>query len=170
MTTHRVLVLGPCGAGKSTFAVKLGATTGLPVIHLDKEFWQPGWVMPPAETWRERVRELVAGDRWIIEGTYAGTLPLRLPRADTVFYLDYPRPLFMANILRRVFTHYGTVRPDLAADCPEHLDWEFLRYAWNFNRDVRPGLFAALAGHEGVHVLKKPSLAFSASEIKKRGF
>ena len=47
---ERILVLGPCGAGKSTPAVKLGAKLGLPVIHLDKEYWRPGWVEPdPAE-------------------------------------------------------------------------------------------------------------------------
>lgn len=32
---RRVLVIGSGGAGKTTFAKRLGAATGLPVVHLD---------------------------------------------------------------------------------------------------------------------------------------
>jgi broad-specificity NMP kinase len=43
---QRVVILGRGGAGKSTFAKKLGATTGLPVVELDKHLskafcWEP---------------------------------------------------------------------------------------------------------------------------------
>jgi adenylate kinase family enzyme len=41
---QRVLVLGSSGSGKSTFARKLGEITGLPVVHIDQLFWEPGWV------------------------------------------------------------------------------------------------------------------------------
>jgi len=43
---ERVMIIGCAGAGKSTLARKLGAITGLPVIHLDREHWRPGWVEP----------------------------------------------------------------------------------------------------------------------------
>jgi hypothetical protein len=89
---RRVLVIGICGAGKSTFSRTLARKTGLPLIHLDKEYWKPGWTKTPRDLWRARVGELVAGDRWIIDGNYAGSLDLRLPRADTVVRFDYPRP------------------------------------------------------------------------------
>lgn len=42
MRMRRVLVIGASGAGKSTFAARMGQRTGLPVIHLDREYWQPG--------------------------------------------------------------------------------------------------------------------------------
>jgi len=32
----RVMILGCCGAGKSTFSKKLGSLTNLEVIHLDQ--------------------------------------------------------------------------------------------------------------------------------------
>jgi hypothetical protein len=35
----RVVVLGRGGAGKSSFARRLGSTTGIPVVELDKHFW-----------------------------------------------------------------------------------------------------------------------------------
>jgi adenylate kinase family enzyme len=41
---RRVIVTGLAGSGKSTFSLALAVKTGLPVIHLDLHFWQPGWV------------------------------------------------------------------------------------------------------------------------------
>lgn len=88
---ERVAIIGPGGAGKSTLARQLGAITGVPVIHLDREHWKPGWVETPAAEWEERVRELAAAERWIIDGNYGGTLDVRLDRADTVVFLDFGR-------------------------------------------------------------------------------
>src|SRR5437879_1477660 len=42
MTVQRVVILGRGGAGKSTAARRLGELVGLPIIELDKHFWQPG--------------------------------------------------------------------------------------------------------------------------------
>ena len=81
---RRVLVDGMMGSGKSTFARTLGATTGLPVIHLDLHYWRPGWVRPTDDDWREQQRSLLSGDAWIVDGNYNETLPLRLERAETV--------------------------------------------------------------------------------------
>lgn len=40
----RILILGCCGAGKSIFARALSETTGIDLIHLDREYWKPEWV------------------------------------------------------------------------------------------------------------------------------
>lgn len=87
---RRVVVTGLAGSGKSTFALALGARTGLPVIHLDLSFWKPGWVAPSETEWREKQRGVLAGDAWIADGNYHETLDLRLDRADTVVVLDMP--------------------------------------------------------------------------------
>jgi adenylate kinase family enzyme len=130
---RRVVVIGISGAGKSTFARALAGKTGLPLFHLDKEYWHPGW------------RETPRAERWIMEGNYAGTLDLRLPRADTVFWFDYPALKCLARVLRRLASSCGTVRVDMGRGCPERLDWEFLRYVWRFNKVERPKTLTALA-------------------------
>jgi hypothetical protein len=38
----RLLVVGSAGAGKSTLAVEVARRLDLPLIHLDRHFWQPG--------------------------------------------------------------------------------------------------------------------------------
>ena len=82
------MVTGIAGAGKSTFSRSLSAKTGLPVIHLDLWFWQPGWVEPSEADWREKQRDLITSDEWILDGNYHATLDLRLERADTAVFLD----------------------------------------------------------------------------------
>jgi adenylate kinase family enzyme len=144
---HRALVIGISGAGKSTFSRQLAERTGLPLIHLDKEFWQPGWKITPAPEWRRKVEVLAAREAWIMDGNYGGSLDLRLPRADTVIWFDYPRLRCLRRIAWRIATSYGTVRPDLAPGCPEQIDWEFLRYVWNFHTKSRPSIVAALRKH-----------------------
>ena len=144
---RRVLVIGISGAGKSTFARALAARTALPLIHLDREFWRPGWRITPRDLWRAKVAELVAKDAWIMDGSYDASLDLRLPRADTVVWFDYPAYVCLLRAVRRVVTTYGRVRPDLAEGCPERFDWEFLRYIWEFNAKQRPKIVAALGTH-----------------------
>jgi adenylate kinase family enzyme len=146
---QRVLVIGISGAGKSTFTRALGARTGLPAIHLDTEFWRPGWKVTPREEWRAKVAALVARESWIMDGSYGASLDLRLPRADTLFWFDYPRVTCLRRAIRRVLTTYGRVRDDLAPGCPEKFDLEFLRYIWDFNAKSRPQIVTRLAEHGG---------------------
>lgn len=134
----RLLVVGCCGSGKSTFSRALGERTGLPVVHLDQHYWRPGWVETPDDEWPEVVEGLIAEDRWIIDGNFGGTLPARLERADTVVHLDLPRSVCMRSVILRVIKGYGRTRPDLAPDCPERFDAEFIAYVWNFHRTQRP--------------------------------
>lgn len=148
---RRVLVIGIPGAGKSTFARALARQTDLPLIHLDKEFWQPGWNVTLRAEWRAKVADFVMRDAWIMDGNYSSSLDLRLPRADSVFWFDYPTLVCVWRVVRRVYAGYGTARPDLAEGCPERLDLPFLRYVWTFNSRGRTRIMAALDGY-GRHV------------------
>lgn len=146
---RRVLVVGSPGAGKSVFATRLAAALGLPLVHLDREFHLPGWVEPERERWVERVRELIAGEEWVIDGNYGSTLELRLSRADTAVFLDLPTATCLAGVLRRVARWRGRTRPDMADGCPEQLDREFLRYTLHFRRDTRPRVVERLSRFGG---------------------
>jgi adenylate kinase family enzyme len=148
---QRVLILGCSGAGKSTLSCRLARLTGLPRIEMDREFWRPGWVQTPREEWEPKLAALCEHPAWIMDGNYSHTLHLRLPRADTAIYLDYPRQLCLWRVFGRIAGDYGRVRNGMAEGCPERLDLEFLHYIWNFNDRSRPKILAALATH-GSHV------------------
>ena len=64
-------------------------------------FHQPGWTELPAEEFRSRVGEFVAGDRWVVDGNYSVVRDLIWRRADTVVWLDLHRRVVMRRIIGR---------------------------------------------------------------------
>lgn len=149
---ERVAVVGPGGAGKSTFAKELGQRTGLPVVHLDHHFWKPGWVESSSDDWQSRQEELFAGDRWIADGNYGGTFDARFARADVVIVVARPRLACVTGAIRRSARNYG--RAMQAEGCPERFDIAFYCWIWNYERDSRPRLKAALARHGHLEVIE----------------
>src|SRR6185503_1778037 len=98
---QRVAVIGSGGAGKSVFSRELAERSGLPVIHLDREFWRPNWEPTPENEWADRVRSLAEAERWVMDGNYSHTMEIRFARADTVVFLDLPRLLCIWSVVWR---------------------------------------------------------------------
>jgi adenylate kinase family enzyme len=157
---RKILLIGAGGSGKSVLATRIAARTGLPLFHLDALFWKPGWVETPREEWRRVVEELVQRDAWIMDGNYGGTLDLRLAACDTVLFLDFPPLVCLWRILKRRVQFHNKSRPDAGCDCPERLNWEFLRWIWTYRRKRRPKILeklsAAAAQGKQVIVLRVP--------------
>src|SRR5262245_5304365 len=157
---QRILVIGSSGTGKSTLARQMGPKLGLPVIHLDREYWQPGWVATEPAAWAARVERLVARDAWVMDGNYSATFSIRVPRADAIVWLDLPRRIFFRRAVWRIVRSYGRVRPDLAPGCPEKVDLEFLfKWVWTYPARSRPrtlSLIENLRGRMPVIVLRTP--------------
>lgn len=157
---QKVMILGCCGAGKSTLARQLAALLQLPLVHLDAYYWQSGWVESERAVWERQVVALLEQTAWVMDGNYGSTLDLRLPHADTVILLDFPNWLCLWRVCKRWVQYRGKTRPDMAAHCPERLDWQFLRYVWEFPRKKRPKLLqklAALPESQQVIVLRSPA-------------
>ncbi|GGR08356.1 DNA topology modulation protein FlaR [Deinococcus ruber] len=146
---QRILVIGSPGAGKSTFSQQLAARTGLPLTHLDDEYWLPGWVRPAGDVWEARIRDLIAAERWILDGNYTSTVLLRARRAETVIVLAYPRLLCLFRAVRRALFN---LRPDAKALGREPLDMEFLRFIWKFP-EVQRRQLAELKSVVGLNVV-----------------
>ena len=154
---RRVLVLGCPGTGKSTLARSLGEALSLPVVHLDKLWWKSGWINRTEGEFDALLDAVLLGEEWVIDGNYLRTLPRRLERCDAVVLLDYPRRVCLLRALRRILTWRGRTRPDMAADCPERLDGEFVRWIWEFHRTQRPQVLELLDGWTGEkHVFRSP--------------
>lgn len=141
----RVAVLGRGGAGKSILAQNLSAALHSPVVELDSIFWQPGLRPRPEREWTEIQRELVEGDRWIIDGDlgpYDSGLELRLRAADTVVVLDFPLWRCVWQALRR-----------------SRETREFWIWVHRYRRDSLPTITDAIATHAphaNVYILRNP--------------
>jgi adenylate kinase family enzyme len=129
---QRVVILGRGASGKSTLARSLGARTGLPVIELDKVFWQPGLVATPHDAWAALQEKLAADDRWIMDGDLGpfDVVEVRLRRADTVIFLDFSLFRCATRAMRR---------------SPERFD--FWRWLLTYRRRSRPLLLEAISRH-----------------------
>ena len=144
---RKVLVIGPGGAGKSTFARQLGEALDIEVSHLDLAYWRSGWSKPSEEEWLQTVTQLVGGDSWILDGNFGGTLELRLKHCDTIVFLDMSRLLCLWRVVKRRLVYRNRSRPDMTEGCNEKLDLDFILWVWNYSRRSRPKVVRLLREH-----------------------
>ena len=145
MKSQKIIIIGSGGSGKSTFARELGEKLDLPVIHLDSEFWKPGWVMPEREEWLKKLENLLSEPKWIADGNYLSSLEFRLSKAEAVIFLDFKRSVCIYRVIKRYFKHRRGTRPDMAEGCGEKIDLEFTKWLWSFPKKVRPQMIEILA-------------------------
>ena len=151
---ERVMIIGCGGAGKSTLARALGEKTGLPVVHLDQIWWEPGyWQHLDREEFDERLAAELRKPRWILDGNFNRTIEARLEACDTVIYLDLPRLVCIKNWLGRVIQNRGRHRPDMTEGCNEWIDPDFIKWVWNFNKKNRARYYDLLKQAEGKTVV-----------------
>ena len=129
----RVIVIGCPDAGKSTFARKLAAKTGLPLHYLDMIWHRSARTVIGRAEFDRQLDKLVKEEKWIIDGNYARSLPIRLAHCDTVFFFDLPLEVCIEGAKSRL----GQERIDMPWT-EDKLDPEFLQWIIDFPRDVAP--------------------------------
>lgn len=140
--------MGSGGAGKTVLAHQLGARLGLPVVHLDPLLYDAAWRPTRPAEFRARQTAVVAGAGWIIDGTYRGTLPMRLAAADTVILLDLPTVVCAWGVLKRRLRYGPGQHPDGVFGTAS---LGFLHHVLRFRRRHRAAVLADIATH-GRHV------------------
>jgi adenylate kinase family enzyme len=143
---ERVAVIGCGGAGKTVLAQEIGRRLRLPVKHIDGFYWQQrpdgGHVESTPEQWRRIHAQLIAEERWVIDGMKLSILPERLAAADTVISLDLPTWLCLWGVAARRLRYRGRSRPDIGVY--DRVNAEFIRWIWSFRRTAQPKIRALL--------------------------
>jgi adenylate kinase family enzyme len=124
LSPQRISVVGTIGSGKTTFARKTSRLLSAPHIELDALHWEPNWVEAPNDLFRERVKQSLQGDSWVVDGNYHQVRDIVWSRSDTVVWLDYPFRTIIARLARRTLRRILT---------NERL--------WNGNQEHLRGLF-----------------------------
>lgn len=136
-----VIVIGCPGSGKSTFSRALHDATGLPLYHLDLMNWNADRTVVPKSVFRERLRQTIEKDLWIIDGNYGSTIELRMHACDTVFFLDYPVDVCLNGIK----TRKGKERTDMPwIEVTDEEDEEFIKFIKDYNSISRPTVLGLL--------------------------
>ncbi len=111
LDAKRILVYGVTGSGKTTFAAKVSACTGIPWHSVDDLTWEPNWVQVPLEIQRTHIAAICEGDAWILDTAYGTWLDIPLARADLILALDYPRWFSLARLLNRTIRRSFDKKP-----------------------------------------------------------
>jgi len=171
---NKIMVIGvSAGAGKSTFARRLGELTGIEVTHLDRLYWKLNWIEASPEEFLAAQQQVVQQERWIMEGNYAKTVHIREPHADTVIYLELPLRVCLYRVLKRRVQYHGKTRQDIADGCKEKIDKAFLKFIVKTYGARKKTMMERMRRYamEGktVHYLKTPAQidGFLATYIKK---
>ena len=144
----RIAILGCGGSGKTFVANQLAALLELPMTHLDAVYYDHDWNPLPQDEFADLQRHLVAPRRWLLEGNYASTLPIRLEAADTVIFLDLPGITCLAGIVQRRLRYRGGQHANGVYD---RITWSFVKYVWGYRTSMRPKVQQLIAEH-GAHV------------------
>jgi len=131
---RRVLVAGTSGSGKTTLAVRIASVLSVPHVEIDALFHGPGWV--PRPSFAEDVAGLIAQPGWVTEWQYDHVRAQLAGAADTLVWLDLPRPRVMWQVTRRTLRRRlrreplwnGNLEPPLWTIFTH--DGHIVRWAW----------------------------------------
>ena len=104
----RVVVVGCTGSGKTTVARTLARMLDASHVELDSLNWEPNWTAAATDVFRQRTRDALTGDAWVVDGNYSALRDLIWPRASLLVWLNLPYRVvswrLLWRTLRRVFT------------------------------------------------------------------
>lgn len=149
----KIIVIGCGGAGKSTFSRKISKKLNIPVYHLDKIFWNKGWIETQQEKFDSDVKEILTKDKWIVDGNYLRTLDMRSEKADTIIFINMPTYLCLYRIIKRRLMYIGKSRPDMAEGCPEGIDFDFFKWVLTYNKKIRPNILSKLESYKDKKII-----------------
>ena len=102
-STHRTLVIGNSGSGKSWLAARIAARDGVEPVNLDDIYWIDPLALKKRGAADAKAMAAVAaeGERWVIEGVYGWLIDVAVRRATTLIWLDLPWADCKAGLLAR---------------------------------------------------------------------
>lgn len=123
----------------------MGATADLPVLHLDRISWRPGWRPRDPEDFLADLDDFLAKPGWVIDGNHPLGLRRRAGLADVALVVEAPASACIWRLVRRRLRYRGRSRPSMADGCTERLRLRFLWYVLRFRSRILPGILEDLA-------------------------
>lgn len=86
----KLIIVGNSGSGKTYLAQKVASVFNLPVIHLDKLFWESESFSEkrPKEIVHQELEEITDQHKWILEGVFGDLAYIGISKADFLIFLN----------------------------------------------------------------------------------
>ena len=153
----RVTIVGCPGAGKSTFARELATKTNLPLHHLDFYYHQKDHDYENnKQAWLDKMAEITSNKSWIIEGNYGSSYGYRIPKSDTLIFMDIPSWLSTWSVIKRRVQYRNKKRNEMPDEWKEKIDPVFFKYVVLFRIKSRKDVIKGIEKykHENLEVIQ----------------
>lgn len=148
----RISIIGGPGTGKTTLTENIGKKLDYPIYHLD--------AFDHLENWKKRdkndrdgiILKKIEEPKWVIDGTYKGTLEERVKKADMIIFLDYSTIARLKGILGRYFKDKGKERPEIPG-CKEQMNFDFIKMTINWKRTKGNTIYEILERNKNKKIL-----------------
>ncbi len=154
----KILVIGPCGAGKSTLSKRLGKKYMVPVYHMDAYYMNPDWSKRNFECFLKDHDEIINTPSWIIDGNGRKTLEERWKRADFVIVCKPPLLSCYYGVIKRAVTTIGKEKTDGPQGAKNSISYNLLKWTWEFERKYAPVIEQYSRKYPTVRVITLASL------------
>jgi len=163
----RITIIGNSAAGKSTLGVMLGKELRLPVYHLDKLLWKPGWERTPEEEFVKKHQEIIDKDQWVLDGVaYKSTYEDRFERAEIIIYLDTSVEICKERAQKRMDEEKIRPNPYVNENCPYEGDIEDnFKVIRLFHNEYRPLILKLLEKYEKKRIILNDFIPNNGKEL-----
>lgn len=167
---HRIMVLGPTNAGKSTFTVALADKLGVPAIHLDRYRHLPNthYLERPDAEFFALHDEAITWPGWVMDGSYSKVMKQRIARATGIVVLDESLLTRTIRYVRRTLSPQSRVG-SLEGN-KDHLTLAMFHWLWKTrNRSDGTRAMAAATGLPTVftHNTRETNALYEAWGLKR---
>lgn len=140
---NRISIIGGPGTGKTTLANILSEEYNIPATHIDGIHHLQNWQVRNKSERDKIILNIVKEEKWIIDGTYHHTLKTRIESSDLIIWLDYSSFSQLKGVIKRFIKNPGKEKKEIPG-CRERLNFEFLKYVLNYNKNKRYYITEAL--------------------------
>lgn len=122
----KIAVIGHSSSGKSTFSKRLSQVYDIPVLHIDKIFFESNWVERNAKDVESEIRAFMDSKQWIIDGFYRKLATERFDEADRIFIFNFNRFKCLYGAIVRRLKYHNQNRDSVCVGCKERLNFSFI--------------------------------------------
>jgi len=122
----KISVIGYSSSGKSTFSKRLKSIYNIPLLHIDKIYFETNWVERDTKKVENEILEFTKLDSWIIDGLYRKIATNRFDEADQIFIFNFNRFKCLYGAIYRRIKFHNQVRDSIAEGCKERLNLSFI--------------------------------------------